>query len=171
MNHKITTTAIMTALVALVLTTAAFTVPTLHALALGFFGNGITLDQQINQLNKCKTLSSEGKYDPTSYDVGTGNQPTTESSHGNTDNNHTSTAGNSASAGNQTSTNSNGHNTNSGWYSNNNKNSNDAGNDNNKPSDNNGGYNDNDNNNNNNKKPSSSSVLCSNKATNLATIG
>jgi len=163
------TTAIITALVALVLTTAAFTVPARQALAWGFFGNRMTLDQQINQLNKCKSLSSEGKYDPTSYDVNTSNQPTTESSHSNTDNNHTSTD-NHASAVNQTSTDSSGHSAsaNSGWYSNNNKNSNDAGNDNNKPSDNNGGYNDNDNN---NKKPSSSSVLCSNKATNLATIG
>jgi len=167
------TTAVITALVALVLTTAAFTVPTRQALAWGFFGNRMTLDQQINQLNKCKSLSSEGKYDPTSYDVNTSNLPTTESSHSNTDNNHTSidSSSNHASAVNQTSTDSSGHSAsaNSGWYTNNNKNSNDAGNDNNKPSDNNGGYNDN--NNNNNKKPSSSSVLCSNKATNLATIG
>jgi hypothetical protein len=168
MNHKMTTTAIMTAMVALVLTAAAFTVPTLHAQAWGFFGNRMTLDQQINQLNKCKSLSSEGKYNPTSYEVNTSNQPTTES---NTDNNHTSTdsISNHASAVNQTSTDSSAHSANSGWYSNNNKNSNDAGNDNNKPSDNNGGYNDN--NNNNNKKPSSNTVLCSNKATNLATIG
>src|SRR5215467_3243114 len=117
------TTAVITALVALVLTTAAFTVPTRQAQAWGFFGNRMTLDQQINQLNKCKTLSSEGKYNPTSYDVSTSNQPTTDSS------------SNHASAVNQTSTDSSAHSANSGWYSNNNKNSNDAGNDNNKPSD------------------------------------
>ena len=163
MNHKITTTAVMTALVAFELTAAAFTVPTRQALAWGFFGNGIKLDQQINQLNKCRSLSSEGRYDQQSYEMNS-NQPTSQSS-GNTDKNQTSTdsSSNHASVGKQTAS-SNEHGTNSGWASNNNKNSNNAGDDNNKPSDNNGGNND-------NKKPSSSSVLCSNKGTNLASIG
>ena len=153
----------MTALVALVLTAATFTVPTPQALAWGFAGNGIKLDQQINQLNKCRNLSSEGRYDQQSYEMN-GNQPTTKSS-GSTDKNQTSTdsSSNHASVGNQTASSSE-HSINSGWASNNNKNSNNAGDDNNKPSDNNGGNND-------NKKPSSSSVLCSNKGTNLVSIG
>jgi len=162
----------MTALVALVLTAATFTVPTPQALAWGFAGNGIKLDQQINQLNKCRNLSSEGRYDQQSYEMNS-NQPTTQSS-GNTDKNQTSTdsSSNHASVGKQTAS-SNEHGTNSGWATN----TNNAGDDNNK--NNNGGNNNNYNNggnnnnynNNDNKKPSSSSVLCSNKATNLASVG
>ena len=103
MNHKNTTTAIVAVLVGLILTATAFTVTTRQAFAWGFFGNGIKVDQSINQLNKCTNPQPDDTYKQSSYDMNTDNQPSTDSSHANT-NNQTSTESSHTNTNNQPST-------------------------------------------------------------------
>ena len=78
MNRK--NIAIAAILVALALSAAAFTMPTRQALAWGFFGTKV--DQRIDQLNKCTNQSPDKNYHPTSYDPNSDNQPSTDSSRG-----------------------------------------------------------------------------------------
>jgi hypothetical protein len=80
MNHK--NTAIAAVVVALALTTAAFTIPTRQVLAWGFFGSGIKVDQRINQLNKCTNPPPDNTYKQNSYDQNSYNKPSTDSSRG-----------------------------------------------------------------------------------------
>jgi hypothetical protein len=92
MNHK--NTAIAAVVVALALTTAALTIPTRQALAWGFFGSGIKVDQRINQLNKCTNPAPDNTYKQSSYDQNSDNKPSTDSSRGSLNQTTTDSHGN-----------------------------------------------------------------------------
>ncbi len=93
MNRK--NIAIAAILVGLALSAAAFTMPTRHALAWGFFGS-TKVDQRINQLNKCTSQSPDNNYRQSSYDPNSDNTPSTNSNSGDSLKQTTTSHGNTA---------------------------------------------------------------------------
>jgi hypothetical protein len=79
MNHK--STAVAAVVIALALTLVVFTIPTREALAWGFFGS-TKVDQRINQLNNCTNSRPDNTYKQSSYDPSTNNKPSTDNSQG-----------------------------------------------------------------------------------------